>query len=200
MTPDSFAAKARDPRKLKVLVGCEFSGIVRNALTACGHEAVSCDLLPSETSGPHIQGDVLEHLDDGWDMMIAFPPCTHLSASGARWWRAKQHEQALALLFVRLLMGANIPKIAIENPIGRISKAIRKPDQIIQPWQFGHGEVKTTCLWLKDLPLLKPTDHSDGREQRCWKESNTKDRWKRRSRTYLGIAAAMAEQWAGRTF
>lgn len=180
---------------MRVLVGCEFSGIVRDCFIARGHQAVSCDLLASETPGPHIQGDILDHLDDGWDALIAFPPCTHLSSSGARWWRDKQHAQALALLFVRLLMGANIPKIAIENPVGRISKAIRKPDQIIQPWQFGHGEVKTTCLWLKGLPLLQPTEYTEGRQQRCWRESNTKDRWKRRSRTYLGIAAAMADQW-----
>ncbi len=184
-----------DTSRARWLVGCEFSGRVRDALIARGHDAVSCDLLPSETPGPHIQGDILEHLDDGWGGLIAFPPCTYLASSGARWWRGRQHEQALALLFVRLLMGANIPKIVIENPVGRISKAIRKPDQIIQPWQFGHGEVKTTCLWLKGLPLLEPTEYDEGREQKCWKQPAHKDRWKRRSRTYVGIAAAMASQW-----
>lgn len=180
---------------MRVLVACEFSGIVRDAFIARGHQATSCDLLPSESPGPHIEGDILERLDDGWDLMIAFPPCTHLSASGARWWRNKGNAQALALFFVRLLMAASIPRIAIENPVGRISKAIRLPDQIIQPWQFGHGEVKTTCLWLKGLPLLSPTEVVDGREQKCWKQPAHPDRWKRRSRTYAGIAAAMADQW-----
>ena len=168
-----------------------------DAFIARGHESVSCDLLPSETFGPHIQEDVLRNLLGGWDMMIAFPPCTHLSASGARWWKDKDAEQKAALRFVRLLMNAPISKIAIENPVGRISTAIRKPDQIIQPWQFGHPEVKTTCLWLKGLPLLKPTEVVGGREQRCWKMSPRKgvDRGRERSRTYQGIAEAMAEQW-----
>jgi hypothetical protein len=180
-------------------VGCEFSGIVRDAFTARGHTAFSCDLLPSDTPGPHIQGDILDHLDDGWDLLLAFPPCTHLSSSGARWWRLKGNAQAVALWFVRQLMGANIPRIAIENPVGKISKAIRPPDQIIQPWQFGHGEVKTTCLWLKGLPPLIPTLEVEGREQKCWKQPAHKDRWKIRSLTYPGIAAAMAEQWGNVT-
>lgn len=180
---------------MRVLIACEFSGIVRDAFISRGHDAVSCDLLPSEKPGPHIEGNVLEHLADGWDAMIAHPPCTHLSASGARWWKEKQYETARSLYFVRLLMAAPITKIAIENPVGRISSAIRKPDQIIQPWQFGHGEVKTTCLWLKGLQPLMPTEFVEGREQRCWKESKHPDRWKRRSRTYPGIAAAMASQW-----
>ncbi len=181
---------------MRVLVACEFSGIVRDAFIARGHDAVSCDLLPSEKTGPHIQGDVLNHLRDGWDAMIAHPPCTHLSSSGARWWKDKGYEQALALFFVRTLMAAPIPRIAIENPIGRISKAIRTPDQIIQPWQFGHAEVKTTCLWLKGLDPLRPTKIVwDKRNQSCWKQPPSKDRWKLRSATYPGIAAAMADQW-----
>ena len=160
-----------------------------------GHEAVSCDLLPSELPGPHYQGDVRDILGDGWDMMIAFPPCTHLAASGARWWKDKLQEQQQALDFVRLLMNLRIKRIAIENPIGKISTAIRKPSQIIQPWWFGHGEVKTTCLWLKNLPPLKATQIVEGREQRCWKMSENGNRAHERSRTYSGIALAMAAQW-----
>ena len=180
---------------MKVLVGCEFSGIVRDAFIARGHDATSCDLLPSELPGPHIQADVLEVLGLGWDLLVVFPPCTHLSASGARHWARKREEQRRALRFVRSLLDCGIEHIALENPVGKISTAIRKPDQIIQPWQFGHGEVKTTCLWLKNLPRLIPTQIVAGRVQRCWKASQHPDRWKRRSRTYLGIAAAMAAQW-----
>jgi hypothetical protein len=181
---------------MKILIACEYSGIVREAFRKRGHYAMSCDLLPTEQPGPHYQGDVRDILGHGWDMMIAHPPCTHPSASGARWWKFKQTEQAEALKFVRLLMGADIQRIAIENPVGIISSAICKPAQIIQPWQFGHGEVKTTCLWLKNLPLLVPTKIVDGREQRCWKMPPSSDRWKERSRTYTGIAEAMAEQWS----
>jgi len=180
---------------MRILVACEFSGVVRSAFERIGHDAWSCDILPAEDGGCHLQGDVLTYLDLGWDLMVAHPPCTYLCASGARWWKQRQYEQALGLYFVRLLMAAPIPRIAIENPVGRISKAIRKPDQIIQPWQFGHGEVKTTCLWLKGLPKLESTQIVYGREQKCWKQSHHPERWKRRSRTYEGIALAMAEQW-----
>lgn len=180
---------------MRVLVACEFSGVVRDAFAARGHDAWSCDLLPSERQGKHIQGDVLAVLDDGWDLMIAHPPCTHLAVSGARWWALKGKEQEGALRFVRLLMGAPIEKIALENPVSIISTAIRKPEQIIQPWQFGHGETKKTCLWLKNLPPLIPTDIVDGREPRVHKMSPGPNRWKERSRTYGGIAKAMAEQW-----
>ena len=143
----------------------------------------------------HIVGDARDHLDGGWDLMIAHPPCTHLSSSGARWWKDKADEQQLAIEFVKMLMAAPIKRWAIENPVGILSRAIRKPDQIIQPWQFGHGEVKTTCLWLQGLPLLKPTKIVKGREQKCWRAPPSKDRWKVRSLTYRGIAEAMAEQW-----
>lgn len=180
---------------MRVLVACEYSGIVRDAFRAIGHDAWSCDLLPTERPGPHIQGDVLEVIGDGWDLMIAHPPCTHLAVSGARWFKDKQKEQQAALDFVALLMDAPIPRLAIENPISVISSRIRKPDQIIQPWQFGHGETKATCLWLKDLPKLVPTNIVDGREARIHKMPPSKDRWKERSRTYEGIAKAMAEQW-----
>jgi len=181
---------------MKVLVACEFSGRVRDAFRDRGHNAWSCDYEPAEDSSPyHIQYNVLSYLNDGWDMMIAFPPCTHLAVSGARWFKYKQREQKEALQFIRYLMRANIEKIAIENPVGVISTKIRKPDQIIQPWQFGHPETKATCLWLKGLPLLKPTNIVEGRYGRVWREPPSKDRWKNRSRTYLGIAEAMAEQW-----
>lgn len=180
---------------MRVLIACEFSGIVRDAFRARGHDAVSCDLLPSEANGPHVTGDVLDHLSDGWDLMIAFPPCTHLAVSGARWFKGKQAEQEQALTFVRTLLDASMPKIALENPISVISTRIRKPDQIIQPWQFGHGETKATCLWLKNLPLLIPTNTVDGRKARVHHEPPSPDRWKKRSRTYQGIANAMAEQW-----
>jgi hypothetical protein len=180
---------------MRVLVACEYSGTVRDAFRARGHDAMSCDLLPTERPGPHYQGDVFDIINDGWDLMIAHPPCTHLAVSGARWWKDKQAEQADALWFVRLLMAAPIPRIAIENPISKISTAIRKPDQIVQPWQFGHGETKATCLWLKGLPLLVPTNVVDGREARIHKMSPGPDRWKERSRTYQGIADAMASQW-----
>jgi len=182
---------------MRVLVACEYSGTVRDAFIARGHDAMSCDLLPTERPGPHHRGSVFDVLWGGWDLMIAHPPCTHLAVSGARWWKDKQAEQADALAFVRLLMDAPIPRIAIENPVSKISTAIRKPDQIIQPWQFGHGETKATCLWLKGLPKLVPTDIVDGREARIHKMPPSADRWKERSRTYQGIADAMASQWGG---
>lgn len=180
---------------MKVLVACEFSGIVRDSFIARGHDAMSCDLLETESPGPHYQGDVVDVLGDGWDLMIAHPPCTHLAVSGARWFKDKQSEQAEALAFVRLLLAAPIPRVALENPVSIISSRIRKPDQIIQPWQFGHGETKATCLWLKGLPHLVPTSIVDGRENRVHRMPPGPHRWRDRSRTYVGIAVAMAEQW-----
>lgn len=182
---------------MNVLVACEFSGIVRDAFTEKGHNAVSCDLLPSETLGQHYQGNVLDILYADWDLMIAHPPCTHLAVSGARWFKDKQKEQSEALEFVRLLLDAPISKIAIENPISIISSRIRKPDQIVQPWMFGHGETKATCLWLKGLSPLTPTEIVEGRDARIHKMPPSKTRWKERSRTYPGIAKAMANQWGG---
>lgn len=183
---------------MKVLIACEFSGIVREAFAKRGHDAWSCDFLPSETKGQHFRGDILEYLHEEyeWDLMIAFPPCTHLAVSGARWFKNRMVEQEKALTFVRNLLGAPIEKIALENPIGVISTKIRKPDQIIQPWQFGHGETKATCLWLKNLPLLQPTNIVEGRTARVHREPPSQDRWKNRSRTYQGIAQAMATQWS----
>jgi hypothetical protein len=180
---------------MRVLIACEFSGLVRDAFSALGHDATSCDLLPSETEGKHYQGSVLDILDQHWDLLIAHPPCTHLATSGARWFKDKVTEQAEALEFVQQLMNAPIPKIALENPISIISTRIRKPDQIVQPWQFGHGETKSTCLWLKNLPKLEPTNIVDGRADRIHKMPPSPDRWRERSRTYPGIAAAMAQQW-----
>jgi hypothetical protein len=156
---------------------------------------MSCDLLPTDAPGPHYQGDVRGIIGDGWDLMIAHPPCTHLAVSGARWFKDKLQEQADALAFVRLLMDAPVSRIAIENPVSIISSRIRKPDQIIQPWQFGHGETKATCLWLKNLPPLTPTNIVDGREARVHRMAPSPDRWKLRSATFAGIAAAMADQW-----
>lgn len=182
---------------MRVLVACEFSGVVRNAFSARGHDATSCDLLPSETPGQHYQGDVRNILGNGWDLLIAHPPCTHLAVSGARWFPRKRREQAEALEFVRLLMGADVPRIAIENPVSIISSHIRRPDQIIQPWMFGHGETKATCLWLQNLPRLVPTNVVEGRRARVHRMPETATRWRERSRTYAGIAAAMADQWGG---
>ncbi len=181
---------------MKILVACEYSGTVRDAFIRKGHDAWSCDLLPSDTEGPHFQCDVFDVMYRGWDMMIAHPPCTHLAVSGARWFKDKKEEQEEALTFVRFLLSAPIEKIALENPISIISTRIRKPDQIIQPWQFGHGETKATCLWLKGLNPLKPTNIVDGREARIHKLPPSADRWKIRSKTYQGIADAMADQWS----
>ena len=187
---------------MRVLVACEFSGVVRDAFRARGHDAWSCDLLPTERDGPHLIGDVRDFLWADtprgamrWDLMVAHPPCTHLAVSGARWFKNKLFEQGAALGFVRTLMDAPIPRIAVENPVSIISSRIRKPDQIIQPWQFGHGETKATCLWLKGLPRLVPTNIVDGREARVHRMPPGPDRWKERSRTFQGIADAMAEQW-----
>lgn len=187
----------------RTLVACEFSGVVRSAFAARGHEAWSCDFLPAEDGSPnHIQGDVrlllVDHQDllmGPWSLMIAHPPCTHLAVSGARWFSAKRTEQAAGLHFVQQLLAAPVERIALENPISIISSRIRKPDQIIQPWMFGHGETKATCLWLKNLPPLQPTNIVEGRRGRVHHEPPSPDRWKNRSRTYQGIADAMAEQW-----
>ena len=180
---------------MKVLIACEYSGAVRDAFINNGHDAMSCDLLPTDVPGNHYQGDVFDVINDGWDLMIAHPPCTHLAVSGARWFKDKVKEQAESLEFVRRLMDAPIDRIAIENPISIISSRIRKPEQIIQPWMFGHGETKATCLWLKNLPKLTPTDIVEGREARIHKMSPGPNRWKERSKTYQGIAIAMANQW-----
>ncbi len=186
---------------MRVLVACEFSGVVRRAFRAMGHDAYSCDLLPAEDGSPdHLQCDVRDFLDPywtgyQWDLLIAHPPCTHLAVSGARWFKDKQEEQAEALNFVHELLAAPVPRICLENPISIISSRIRKPDQIIQPWQHGHGETKATCLWLKNLPKLVPTNIVAGRHARVHREPPGPDRWKNRSRTFAGIAAAMAAQW-----
>ena len=180
---------------MRVLIACEFSGVVREAFNSiAGVSAMSCDILPCEDGRTdyHHQGDVRDIINDGWDMMIAFPPCTHLCVSGARWFKDKQKEQGEALAFVQMLLDAPIYRIALENPIGIISTRIRKPDQIIQPWQFGHGETKATCLWLKNLPKLVPTDIVSGRTARVHRASPDPDRWKERSRTLPGIAPAFS--------
>lgn len=191
---------------MKVLVACEFSGTVRDAFLAKGHKAISCDLLDTTVGGPHIKGDVAGELGKGWDMMIAFPPCTHLAVSGARWFKEKQKEQEEALGFVKMLLDAPIEQIALENPIGIISSKIRKPDQIIQPWMFGHPESKATCLWLKNLPLLEPTNILPKPPSGRWENQTpsgqnklgpSPTRWMERSKTYQGIATAMADQWGG---
>jgi hypothetical protein len=180
----------------RVLVACEYSGRVRDAFASQGWEAWSCDLLPTERqTGKHYQGSVEDIINHNWDLMIAHPPCTHLAVSGARWFKEKQVEQQAALNFVRMLLDAPVPKIALENPVSVISSRIRKPDQIIQPWQFGHGETKATCLWLKGLPKLQPTNVVEGRLNTVHRMPPGPNRWKDRSRTYEGIALAMAAQW-----
>lgn len=190
---------------MRVLIACEYSGTVREAFSKRGHDAVSCDFLPSDIPGGHYQGDVRDILDHGWDLMIAHPPCTHLAVSGARWFKDKQKEQAEALEFVDLLMHAPIPRICIENPVSIISSRIRKPDQIIQPWQYGHEATKTTCLWLTNLPQLVPTKIVGKGRRHVTKSGKSlpewynlppsEDRWKLRSKTFEGIAEAMAQQW-----
>lgn len=193
---------------MKVLVACEYSGRVRDAFIAVGAEAMSCDLLPTDSRGPHYQGDVFDIIDEGWDLMIAHPPCTYLSVSGMHWTTRGLRDPQLtenALLFVRKLMDAPIERIAVENPISVISSRIRKPDQIIQPWWFGDDASKKTCLWLKNLPLLTPTnmlpgDNKTRRANQTGSGQNklppSQDRWKLRSETYKGIAEAMAKQWS----
>jgi hypothetical protein len=188
---------------VRVLVACEYSATVRDAFRARGFDAWSCDLLPTEGDPNwHIKTDALDAIHHsfwgpGWDLLIAHPPCTDLAVSGARHFAAKiaDGRQARALEFVQRLLDAPIPHIALENPVSIISSRIRKPDQIIQPWQFGHGETKATCLWLKNLPKLVPTDIVEGRSDRIHKMPPGPNRWKERSRTYAGIAAAMAQQW-----
>ena len=183
---------------MRVIVACEYSGRVREAFRKLGHDAWSCDILESEDDSEfHIQTRIEDIINDGWDLMIAHPPCTHLAVSGARHFKAKQESgvQQQALDFVQMLLNSPIDKICLENPVSIISSRIRKPDQIIQPWQFGHGETKATCLWLKNLPKLVPTDIVEGREQRVHKMPPSPNRWKERSRTYQGIANAMAAQW-----
>ena len=192
---------------MRVLIACEYSGTVRDAFIAAGHAAMSCDLLPTDRPGPHHQGDVFDIIGDGWDLMIAHPPCTHLAVSGAKHFAAKQADgrQAAALFFVQRLFDAPIPRIALENPVSIISSQIRRPDQIIQPWMFGHEATKTTCLWLKGLPHLVPTDivgkgarhvTKSGKSLPTWYNlPPTPNRWKIRSATFQGIADAMAAQW-----
>ena len=181
---------------MRVLIGCEFSGVVRDAFRALGHDAWSCDLLPSDADQRwHIQGDVLDAIGEGWDLMVAHPPCTHLAVSGAAHFWRKEREQAEALEFVRVLLNAPIPRIALENPVSVISTRIRKPDQIIQPYQFGHSEMKTTCLWLKNLPALVHTNVVPKGINKLHRLGPSPDRWKRRSVTFAGIGAAMASQW-----
>lgn len=182
---------------MRVLIACEFSGVVREAFRKRGYDAVSCDLLPSEQEGPHIQDDVFNHLSDGWDLMIFFWPCTNMAVSGARWFKNKRELQERDIACFAGLMNAPIARICGENPIGVLSTRFVKPSQIIQPWMFGHGETKATCLWLLNLPPLNPTNIVDGREGRVWKEAPSSERWKNRSRTLIGIADAMASQWGG---
>lgn len=218
------------PAGVRVLVACEYSGTVRDAFKELGLDAWSCDILPTEKPGKHLQCDVREILNDGWEVLIAHPPCTYLSSSGLHWNKrtpGRQEKTEEALVFVELLLNAPIKKIAVENPIGAISSRIRKPEQIIQPYEYGHPESKATCLWLKNLPELKPTKFADWKYFRCkcgnvfeaelgeygccdgpakimWdnqtksgqnKLAPSKDRWKIRSKTYQGIAEAMAVQW-----
>lgn len=191
---------------MKVGVLCEYSGVVRDAFIRAGHDAISCDLLPTESPGPHIKGDCLAQDWSGYDLLVCHPPCTHLAVSGARYFARKQKEQAEALDFVRALMALPVQRIAIENPISVISSRIRKPDQIIQPWMFGHDASKATCLWLQGLPCLVPTNVLPGgrkaiRANQTPSGQNklppSPDRWKLRSQTYTGIADAMAQQWGG---
>lgn len=186
---------------MRILVACEESQAVTKELRRLGHEAYSCDLLPCGGGYPlwHIQVDALELLKMRWDMVLAFPPCTHLAVSGARYFAEKRKDgrQQAAIDFFMRFANCDCPRVAIENPVGIMSTHYRKPDQIIQPWQFGHGETKATCLWLKGLPPLQPTNIVEGREQRVWRMPPGPDRAKMRARTYAGIARAMAEQWAG---
>ena len=192
---------------MRVLVACEYSGVVRDAFLRQGHDAMSCDILPSEKPGPHHRGDVLDIINDGWDLMLAFPPCTYLSVSGMHWTVRGLRDPKLtedALAFVELLLNAPVKKIALENPVSIINTRVRKPEQIIQPWWFGHDASKKTCLWLKNLPLLKPTnrlpgDNTTRRANQTPSGQNklgpSADRWKLRSATYQGIADGMAAQW-----
>ena len=195
---------------MRILIACEFSGSVRDEFIKLGHDAISCDLEPTEKPGPHYQGDVMDIIDDGWDMMIAFPPCTHLAVSGAAHFAKKRADgrQQQGIDFFMSLVNCNIPKYAIENPVGIMSTNYRKPDQIIQPWQFGFPTTKATCLWLKNLPKLEPTNIVDKGEVWTAKSGNRMSQWfyetsllppkertKMRNKTFPGVAAAMATQW-----
>lgn len=184
---------------MRVLIGCEYSGVVRDAFINKGHDAMSCDLLPTEVQGPHYQGSIFDVIDYPWDVAIFHPPCTHLSVSGARHFEAKRmdgRQQSAVSFFMALVRrSAHIPKVAIENPVCIMSSLFRKPDQVIQPWQFGHGETKATCLWLKGLAPLAPVDIVEVRENRIHRMPPSADRWKLRSATYPGVAKAMADQW-----
>lgn len=184
---------------MKVLIGCEYSGAVREQFLRGGHDAMSCDLLPTDVPGPHYQGDLFDVIDYPWDIAIFHPPCTHLSVSGSRHFQVKRmdgRQQAAVSFFMNIVRrSAHIPMVAIENPVCIMSSLWRKPDQIIQPWMFGHGETKATCLWLKGLPLLRPTNIVEGREPRIHHMPPSADRWKLRSETYEGIAQAFASQW-----
>ena len=184
---------------MRVLIACEYSGTERDAFIGGGHEAMSCDLLPTDVPGPHYEGDLFDVIDYPWDLLIAHPPCTHLAVSGSRHFEAKRNDgrqQAAVSFFMQIVRrSAHIQKVAIENPVCIMSSLYRKPDQIIQPWQFGHGETKATCLWLKGLPLLQPTNIVEGRENRIHRMPPSPDRWKERSKTFQGIADAMAKQW-----
>jgi len=184
---------------MRALIGCEYSGIVRDAFIKRGHDAISCDFLDTDVEGPHYKGNLFDLIDYPWDIAIFHPPCTDLSVSGARHFKekCKDGRQYKSMAFVMQIVrrSGHIPRVAIENPVSIISSLWRKPDQIIHPWQFGHGETKGTCLWLKGLPHLKPTKIVDGRDDRVHKMSPGPYRWKERSKTYQGIADAMAEQW-----
>jgi hypothetical protein len=186
---------------VKVLIACEYSGRVRDAFIRAGHDAMSCDLLPTDAPGPHYEGSLFDVIDYPWDLMIAHPPCTHLAVSGSRHFDVKRmdgRQQSAVAFFMQIVRRSeHIKRVAIENPVCVMSSLYRKPDQVIQPWMFGHGETKATCLWLKNLPKLRPTDIVDGREARIHKMPPSADRWKLRSETYAGIAQAMADQWGG---
>lgn len=183
---------------MKILVACEYSGVVRDAFLERGHTAISCDLLPTDSAGPHIQGDAIEAIKDGWDLIIMHPPCTALAVSGNRWYgkNKERHNERLEAIDWTVGLWEHAKKysdrVCMENPVGVLPIP---PTQYIQPWQFGHGEVKRTGLWLHGLPLLYPTEIVEGREPRIWKLPPSKDRWKIRSTTYKGIAEAMADQW-----
>ena len=187
---------------MRVLIACEYSGAVRDAFIGVGHEVMSCDLLDTEVSGPHYKGDLFDVIDYPFDLLVAHPPCTHLSVSGSRHFEAKRmdgRQQTAVSFFMRIIrQSAHIPMVAIENPVCIMSSLYRKPDQIIQPWQFGHGETKATCLWLKGLPKLTPTNIVEGREARVHRMPPGPDRGKERSRTFEGIAQAMADQWGAK--
>ena len=182
---------------MKVLIACEFSGVVRDAFLKAGHEAMSCDLLETESPGPHYKGDIFDVVDYPWDLMIAHPPCTHLAVSGAKHFASKKATglQQASVSFVMKLWRLPIQRMAIENPVSVLSTIWRKPSQIIHPWQHSHGETKATCLWLRNLPLLQPTNIVEGREAKVHRMPPGPDRWKLRSTTYLGFANAMADQW-----